>query len=128
MHAALSACPRHLGGGKHARRTPAALRHRGQAERARSWRALGHGSRCARTAVRDEILQALHSGATQMLDGSIAPRRTQLVIDMYLADLPAMQECLATMRLGDLRKAQLVGVEEEAENLASGLASLCVAA
>ena len=75
----------------------------------------------ARGIIQGEVPQALHSGATEMMDGSIAPHRTQLVIDMFLADIPAMVNYLRTKRLADLNEAKPVGFDEEAEILASGL-------
>ena len=78
----------------------------------------------ARGGFSDEMPQVLHAGATQMLDGSIAPRRTQLVIDVFLADIPAMKECLVKMRLADLRTVQPAGYEDEADHLASALGEM----
>ena len=75
----------------------------------------------ARGWVSDEMPQVLHAGATQMLDGSIAPRRTQLVIDVFLADIPAMTECLAKLRRADVLRVRPVGFEDEATHLASAL-------
>lgn len=69
----------------------------------------------------DEMPQVLHAGATQMLDGSIAPRRTQLVIDVFLADIPAMTECLAKLRRADVLRERPAGFEDEATHLASAL-------
>ena len=71
----------------------------------------------ARGIVQGKVPQALHSGATEMLDGSIAPHRTQLVIDMFLADIPAMRNYLRTKREADLHEAKPIGFEEEAETL-----------
>jgi len=56
-----------------------------------------------------------------MLDGSTVPHRTQLVFDVFLADVPKMKEYLAKMRLSDLRAARPAGFEVEAARLALAL-------
>jgi len=75
----------------------------------------------ARGVIYGELPQALHAGATRMLDGSTVPHRTQLVFDVFLADVPKMKEYLAKMRLSDLRAARPAGFEVEAASLALAL-------
>lgn len=75
----------------------------------------------ARGVIYGELPQALHAGATRMLDGSTVPHRTQLVFDVFLADVPKMKDYLAAKRLGDLRAARPAGWEAEAAILIAAL-------